>query len=50
MKNNYNEERFKEMFRMSRDSFYYILGIIEPAIIKKRNVESPRLAIGNFYK
>ena len=50
MKNSYNEERFKEMFRMSRGTFYYILGKIEPVIVKKHNFETPippdmRLAI-----
>ena len=40
MKNSYNEERFKEMFRMSRATFYYILGKIEPVIVKKHNVEA----------
>ena len=41
VKNSYNEERFKEMFRMSRGTFYYILGKIEPVIVKKHNVEAP---------
>ena len=38
------------MFRMSRGTFYYILGKIEPVIVKEHNVEAPippdmRLAI-----
>ena len=50
VKNSYNEEIFKEMFRMSRGTFYYILGKIEPVIVKEHNVEAPippdmRLAI-----
>ena len=53
MKNSYNEERFKEMFGMSRGTFYYILGKIEPVIVKKHNVKAPvlpdmRLAICNI--
>ena len=43
MKNSYNEERFKEIFRMSKGTFYYILGKIEPVIVKKRNVKAPIL-------
>ena len=41
VKNSYNEERFKEMFGMSRGTFHYILGIIEPLIVKKNNVKAP---------
>ena len=40
----------RKCLEWAKTVFYYILGIIEPAIIKKRNVESPRLAIGYFYK
>ena len=50
VKNSYNKERFKEIFRMSRGTFYYMLGKIHPAINEKLNIEAPippdmRLAI-----
>ena len=40
VKKSYNKERFKEMFRMSRGTFYYMLGKIHPAINKKLNIEA----------